>query len=327
MSTTPLSLAQINDFSRDQLIRHGAADWIADLVADAITRAERTGNVVCGLYYLESYCQQLASGRVKGDVEPVVSRPKPSTVLVDAQFGFAQPAFARGLDVALEAARETGTTTFAVAHAHTCTALGYFTEQIAQAGLIALGMTNASACVAPPGATKRVLGTNPFAFAVPNGQGGVAMQFDQSTTAIALGRVTQAIAAGEDIPLGWVIDKDGNPSTNPNDVTQGSMASSGGYKGWGIGLMVEVLAACLTDSTLSAELQPLKAPEGRPHNLGQTYILIDPNSFAGEAFYSRLKMLEESVTSQPGARLPGSTPKTLDPVHVPSALWEKLQNL
>ena len=184
-------------------------------VAQATAESEALGNRICGLYYLESYCQQLASGRVNGRVEPVVTRPRPGTVQVDGQMGFAQPAFARALPQALEAARETGTVQLAVGHTHTCTSLGYFTAQIARCGLIALGMTNASPIVAPPGGKTRVIGTNPIAFAVPDGQGGIAMQFDQSTTTVALGKITMAKAANEPIPEGWAVDIDGAPTTDP----------------------------------------------------------------------------------------------------------------
>ena len=147
-----VSVSDIRAQSRAALLNHGAGDWQAKEVARAVARAEETGNVICGLYYLESYCVQLESGRVNGVVEPTVSRPAPGCVRVDARFGFAQPAFARALPMALEAARENGVATLAVAHSHTCTSLGFFTEQIAAEGLIALGMTNASAIVSgcPP---------------------------------------------------------------------------------------------------------------------------------------------------------------------------------
>ena len=145
-----LSLDDIEATTFQVLSGHGADDWIAHAVADAVRKAEAVGNRICGLYYLESYCQQLTSGRVDGRVAPVVTRPKPGVVEVDAGFGFAQPAFARGLPEAIAAARACGTASLAICHAHTCTSLGYFTAQIAQAGLIGLGLTNASPIVAPP---------------------------------------------------------------------------------------------------------------------------------------------------------------------------------
>jgi len=87
-----VSLDEIEATTKTALERHGAAPWIAAEVARAVRKAEAVGNRICGLYYLESYCTQLRSGRVKGDVEPVVTRPRSGVVHVDAKFGFAQSA-------------------------------------------------------------------------------------------------------------------------------------------------------------------------------------------------------------------------------------------
>ncbi|MDG1532411.1 MAG: Ldh family oxidoreductase [Paracoccaceae bacterium] len=320
-----ISLASIFDQSRAALIAHGAAPWVADTVAQAVRRAEATGNKICGLYYLESYCQQLVTGRVSGTVEPVVSQPKDGVVKVDAGFGFAQAGFARGLPKAVEVARKNGICLLAVGQAHTCTSLGFFTEQIAAEGLIGLGVTNASSIVSAPGGKDRILGTNPMSFAVPDASGGVAMKFDFSTSAVALGKITMAKAAGQKIPLGWAVDKDGNPTDDPAAAIEGALVSAGGYKGWGLGLMVEILAAGLTGSVNSLDVAGLKLPDGKPHDLGQTYILIDPGFQA--AFQDRLKRVFDAVEADEGARIPGATDTSMDAVDVDKAMVEKLAAL
>ena len=313
-------LDEIEIATKTALERHGAQAWIAAEVAKAVRNAEAVNNKICGLYYLESYCQQLRTGRVDGTVDPVVSRPRLATVVVDAMYGFAQPAFSRGLPDAVAAARECGVASLAVGHAHTCTSLGYFTEQIARQGLIGLGMTNASPIVAPPGGKTRVIGTNPIAFSVPDGSGGLAMQFDQSTTTVALGKITMAKAAGEQIPEGWALDAEGQPTTDPEAALGGSLVSVGGYKGWGFGLMAEVLAAAMTGSVVSRDVLPLKAPEGPPHDLGQYYLLIDPCT--SSEFYERLGQVAEGVALDVGARMPGQGKTGQDPVQLERAVWE-----
>ncbi len=320
-----VALEEIERVVQAALVAHGADAFPAAEVARATARAEGTGNRICGLYYLKSYCDQLRSGRVKGGVVPSVSLLRPAAVQVDAGYGFAQPAFAYGLAPALDAARQHGVATLAVAHAHTCTALGYFTEQIAMAGFVGLGFTNASPIVAPPGGKKRVIGTNPMAFSVPDGRGGLAMQFDQSTTTVALGKITMAKAAGETIPKGWAVDADGVPTTDPEAAIAGSLTSLGGPKGWGLGLMAEILAAGMTGSVLSQGVGPLKAPEGAPHDLGQFYILVDPGT--SDTFAARLSALSEAVAEDEGARLPGQYRKAEDPVDVDEAAWAEAQAL
>lgn len=322
MDQVSVPLDHVEQATLFALRRHGASEDIAGHVARAVRVAEANDNKICGLYYLESYCKQLESGRVLGTVAPDVSSPRPGAVRVDAKFGFAQAAFAAGFDTAVAAAKANGTCGFSIEHSHTCTSLGYFTEQLAEAGLIALGFTNSSARVAPPGGTKRLLGTNPLAMAVPARDGGVAFQFDFSTSAIALGKITMAAAAGEPIPLGWAVDADGNDTTDPHAALEGSMLSAGGYKGYGLGLMVEVLAAALTASTMSVDVAPLKTPDGPHHDLGQFYLLIDPTSYSGDAFWDTIDAIGAQLDDQPNARLPGTDRGTSDVVVVDAAVWD-----
>ncbi|HKL54518.1 MAG TPA: Ldh family oxidoreductase [Roseovarius sp.] len=320
-----VTLDEIESTTKAALMRHGAAEWIAAHVADAVRKAESVGNRICGLYYLESYCKQLETGRVRGDVTPEVSQPRPGVVSVDARMGFAQPAFARALPQAVAAARECGVASLAVGHAHTCTSLGYFTEQIARAGLIGLGVTNASPIVAPPGGKTRVIGTNPIAFSVPDDAGGIAMQFDQSTTTVALGKITMAKAAGEPIPEGWAVDAEGRSTTDPEAALAGSLVSMGGYKGWGFGLMAELLAAGMTGGVVSRDVAPLKAPEGKPHDLGQYYLLLDPD--VSGVFFERLAAVGAGVAQDAGARMPGQGKQAQDPVTLEDAIWQQTRTL
>ena len=320
-----IAVTEIETRSHAALTAHGAGDAQARHVARAVARAEALGNVICGLYYLESYCTQLASGRVNGTVDPVVSRPRPGAVLVDAKYGFAQPAFAAAKETAIAAARENGVATLAVAHAHTCTSLGFFTEQIAAEGLICIGFTNASPVVAPPGGNKAVIGTNPIAMTVP-GDGAPAMHFDFSTSAVALGKIAMAKAAGQPIPLGWAVDSDGNPTTDPDAALKGALVSAGGYKGWGFGLMAELLAAGMTGSVNSLDVGGLKLPDGPPHGLGQFYILMDPGTYHAD-FADRFARVADAVAAQEGARIPGADRQAMDVVDVPDALWELVLRL
>lgn len=320
-----VALNEIEAVAKAALMRHGAVGWVAADVARAVREAEGLGNRICGLYYLESYCLQLETGRVKGDAEPEVQRVRPGAVVVDAKAGFAQPAFARALPDAIAAVRENGVASLAVAHGHTCTSLGFFTAQIAREGFTVLGMTNASPIVAPPGGKHRAIGTNPMSFAVPDGQGGIAMLFDHSTTTVALGKITMAKAAGESIPEGWALDAEGQPTTDPEAALKGSLVSMGGYKGWGFGLMAELLAAGMTGSRASVDIEPLKAPTGAPHDIGEYYLLMDPATSG--AFFERLAQVEGAIGCDEGARMPGAARMPADPVAVDPAAWDLAKRL
>lgn len=320
-------LDEIERVTARALIRHGAREDAAVLVARAVRTAETNGNRICGLYYVESYCRQLTTGRIDGMVEPAVIIDRPGAVRVDGRLGFAQAAFDAGFADAKAAATANGICGYAIEHTHTCTSLGYFTEQFAAEGFLAIGVTNATARVAPPGGSVPVLGTNPIAMAVPDGEGGVAFQFDFSTSAVALGKITMAQAAGEPIPPGWAVDRDGRPTADPTKALEGSLVSAGGYKGYGIALLVELLASALTGSRLSTDVPPLKTPYGPPHDLGQFYIVIDPGAYSGKAFYGHLQALAASIVDQEGARLPGTGRVNPYFVKVEDDLWSTILGL
>ena len=328
MTIIAVTLDEIESHTIIALEKHGALTWIAKEVAKSIRVAEAENNKICGLYYLDSYCKQLSSGRVNGQIQPEVTQPKPGSINVDAKNGFAQAAFSKGLPSAIESARENGICLLAIAHSHTCTSLGYFTAQIAKHGLIGIGTTNAPACVSPPDGNKPVLGTNPISMSVPSEDKTVAFQFDQSTSAIAIGKIRMAAAASEAIPAGWAIDKDGNPTTDAEAALGGSLLSSGGYKGYGFGLMAEVLASALTGSVSSINASPLKTTNDEPHNLGQSYILIDPD-FNGnkQQFWKHIEELSAAVDNQPKARLPGSKKELSRSIKIDATLWEQVLNL
>ena len=328
MTKISVTLKEIESYTIKALENHGTASWVAKEVASAVRVAEAESNKICGLYYLDSYCKQLKSGRVNGQIQPKVTQPKPSTVYVDAKDGFAQAAFSKGLQSAVKSAKENGICLFVIAHSHTCTSLGYFTAQIAKNGLIGIGTTNAPACVSPPGGNMPVLGTNPISMAVPSPNKTVAFQCDQSTSAIAIGKIRMAAAANEPIPEGWAIDKDGNSTTDAEAALGGSLLSSGGYKGYGFGLMAEVLASALTGSISSVNAPPLKTTDGEPHSLGQSYILIDPD-FNGkkDQFSEHISKLSAAVENQPKARLPGSNKNLSKDIEIDTALWKQVLKL
>ena len=162
---------------------------------------------------------------------------------------------------------------------------------------------------------------------VPARSGGLAFQFDQSTSAVALGKITMAAAAGQSIPTGWAVDALGNPTTDPKAALEGSLVSTGGHKGYGFGLMAEILAAAVTGSVNSLDVKGLKVAEGPPHDLGQFYFLLDPVSISGDVFWERLARISDAINEQENARLPGANRHSPNEVNIDSAVWELAQSL
>jgi (2R)-3-sulfolactate dehydrogenase (NADP+) len=288
------------------LVGAGTAPANADYFTDAILDTELSGLEGHGFYWLQFYCAHAKSGKVDGKAKPSVKKISPVAFRVDAKRGFAHPAIARGFEKLIPAARKSGIAGMAVHNSYNAATLGFHTGYLARHGLLAFGFTNSSANIAPVGGKTKVLGTNPMSFAVPGKPGKIAFLIDQSSSAVSWTAVKRAAEEGREIPLGWAIDKDGKPTTDPARGLEGSMAPFGGYKGFGQGLIVEVMCAALAGANRGPQMGSFTLNDGRPIGCGQFFIAIAPEQFSGGEFTKQVTALAKSITSQEGARLPNS---------------------
>ena len=326
-----MTLDEIEELAAAALRGAGASDAQAASVARSTRRAEADGIRSHGLMYVPIYAEHVAGGKVVGDAEPEVARPRPGAVTVDARHGFAHPAIDAGWDAFTNAARENGVAAMTVMNSYNCGVLGHHAERLAEEGLVGLCFTHAPASIAPTGGSRPVVGTNPFALAVPDGSGGVAFVIDQSASAIAKSEIILRSKSGEPIEQGWALDADGNPTTDAAAALKGTMLPSGGTKGFNMGLTVEVLASCLAGAVLSTEASPFSGPVGGPPSTGQCFVALDPRAFAGQAFAGQIAKLVASIEDQDGARLPGSRKRAnrerigRDGVEVDDAIRERIE--
>lgn len=305
MATRTMTAAEIESIAMRALLRAGARSESAASLARAIAAAEREGLSSHGLAYLATYCEHLRCGKVVAGAVPAVSEAAPSVVVVDAGCGFAHPAIEAGFARLAPLARENGIASLAIRNSYNCGVLGYHTERLAGEGLVGLGFTNAPASIAPVGTRKPLLGTNPWSIAVPDGKGGAAIVIDQSASVVAKSEVMKRARKGEAIPVGWALDADGRPTTDPSAALTGTMVPAGGYKGVGSALLVELMAACMSGALLGSEASPFSGTAGGPPRTGQYFIAIDPLPGSGGAFAERLVALCALFAREPGARLPG----------------------
>ncbi|WP_430465001.1 Ldh family oxidoreductase [Tabrizicola sp.] len=300
-----ISLDEIETLAVDRLCAAGADLAQARPVAQSIRRAEQDGVRSHGLMYLPIYVEHLTCGKVNGRAQPQMSQPRAGAVVVDAGHGFAHPAIDLGLPALQEAARACGIAALTVRRSYNCGILGHHAKRIAETGLIGLCFTHAPASIAPVGGRIPVIGTNPFALAVPDGAGGARFVLDQSASVVAKSEVILRSRRGEPIPEGWALDAEGRPTTDPAAGLKGSMLPSGGAKGFGMGLLVEVLASALSGAVASRDASPFSGPVGGPPGTGQCFVAIDPDAFA-PGFVDRIAALAEAIQAQEGARLPGA---------------------
>ena len=296
---------EIQDLAFRALVAAGTSEANALPLARATAATEADGIASHGLAYIPTYCEHVRCGKVDGQARPELTRPAPSAVAVDAATGFAHPAIDLGFEVLVPLAREQGIAALAVRNSYNCGVLGYHTRRLAMEGLLGMGFTNAPASIAPAGGLLPVLGTNPFSLAAPDGEGGAAVLIDQSASVIAKSEIMKHAREGMPIPAEWALDPDGRPTTDADVALKGTMAPTGGYKGVGVALMVEIMAAAMTGATLGAHASPFSGTKGGPPKTGQFFMAIDPDRVSGGLFADRLGLLLEEMRAQPGVRIPG----------------------
>jgi (2R)-3-sulfolactate dehydrogenase (NADP+) len=325
-----LTLDEVADLTRRALAASGVAPANLGPLVASVVAAEADGIHSHGLARLPTYCEHARCGKIDGAATPVLDQPRPGLVRVDARDGFAHPAIELGLPALVSAARAQGIAALAVTNSYNCGVVGHHVERIAEAGLLALGFVNAPASMAPAGGRIPVFGTNPIACAVPRADG-PPLVLDQSASVVAKSELIVHQQRGEAIPPGWALDRDGQPTTDPAAGLAGSMLPSGGYKGAGQALIVELMAAWLTGASLSLEASSFADNQGGSPRTGQCFLALDPGPLAGSDAPARLARLMAAITGQPGARLPGSRraaarARTASAgISIPAALHARLQ--
>ncbi len=301
------TLQHLEQLTQRALQAAGASPEQAAPTARALVAAESQGLASHGLSRVPMYAAHLRAGRVVGDAVPKVIAEKSAAVLVDAGDGFAFPACALAVREAIARARECGIAIGAVTHSHHFGAAAYHLQPVAEAGMVGLAFGNSPAAMPAAGGKRAIFGTNPIAAAFPRGAGcGQPIMVDLSLSAAARGKIMVAAKKGEAIPLGWALDADGQPTTDPKAALAGSMLPVGGTKGAMLALVVELLVSALTGARFGLEADSLLEAQGNQPRLGQTFIVIDPGALSGaEVYGERVEALLGAILADEGVRIPG----------------------
>lgn len=299
--TEHISLEDARALMRRAFQAAGVPEAHAVSVADALVAAEAEGQVGHGFSRLSDYVAQVKSGKINAQAQPTAQKTGAAAVTIDAQSGFAYPAMDLAIQTGIKMARESGCAAMSITRSHHCGALSVQVDKIAQAGLIGLMVANAPAAIAPWGSKVPLYGTNPIAFATPR-QNGPPLVIDLSLSRVARGKVMNAKKTGQPIPEGWALDRDGNPTTDPEAALDGSMIAIGEAKGTALALMVEILAAALTGAQFSSDVSSYFTADGPPPGSGQFMLAIRPGD---TGFAERIETLLGRISALEGARLPG----------------------
>ena len=256
---------------------HGVPADEAEIVAEHQVTSNLVGHDSHGVIRTGLYVGRIDRGDIVPGAPFEVERRTPSTAVIDGNWGFGFVQTTRATDLGIEMAREHGVAALTIRYQGHMGRLGAYAERAAAAGMIMLLTADSGRgpkSVVPLGGAQARLGTNPLCIGLPTG--GDPLVLDMATSAVAGGKVMLARNQGERLGRGWLVDRDGRPTTDPNDYFAGGalmpMGGDQAHKGFGLSVMVEVLCGLLTGLGFGVS-------ETARHNDGNFLALFDVGHF------------------------------------------------
>ncbi len=243
------TLSQLTDFTRDVFLAIGCSDTDAALAADVLLKADLRGIDSHGVARLIGYVRLWEADRINPKPNIKIVHETPSTAVVDGDAGLGLVVAPKAMEIAMEKAEKVGTGWVSVKNSNHFGIAGYHAMMALTQDMVGMAMTNASPLVAPTFAKERMLGTNPIAVAIPSDKQPPFVA-DLATTTAANGKLEILQRKDEDAPIGWIQNKDGQPSTNAHELKDGGALlplggdrEHGSHKGYALGSVVDIFSA------------------------------------------------------------------------------------
>ena len=313
----------LREFCARVFMHFGVPKDQATQAADVLAAADLRGIDSHGVARMSSYVGVLSEGLINPKPEIKVVRSTPSTATVDGDNGLGLVVGPRANQMAIEMAEKAGSGWISVRNTNHYGIAGYYVLKAAERDMIGWAMTNSSALVAPLWGTERMLGTNPIAIAFP-GKQEPPIVIDMATCTAAYGKIEIALRKGEKIPTGWAIDNRGRVTNEPADVLAGgallplgSDRERGGHKGYGFGMMVDLLSGALSGANWGPFAPPFALRQTIPtrsvgkgigHFFGAMRVdgFIDSDSFKSQVDeYIRVFRATKPAPGTSGPLIPG----------------------
>ena len=273
----------------------------AEVVATHQIKANLVGHDSHGVIHIREYVERIDRGHIVPGAPFVVEKEAPCTAVINGNWGFGFVVTERAMRMAIEKAKTHGVAAVTIHFQSHIGRLGDYPTMAVQEGMIAMITADSGAgpkAVAPFGGRGRRLGTNPICFGMPSDLEGTVL-LDMATSAVAAGKISLARNRGEQVPPGWLIDKDGNPTTDPEDYRAGGailpVGADQGHKGYGLSFMVEIFSGLLTGLGFGLD------PQAR-HNDGVFIAVFNVEHFRPlDEFKKEVKEFAEFVKTSPPA--------------------------
>lgn len=310
---------ELRQYCESSLQKSGLSASDARIASEALITTDSWGVFTHGTKLLSGYVRRLRGGGWKVAGQPRIEREGPGWAVVHGDHALGQIGGEFAMRLAIEKARVVGIAYVGLRETAHIGAAGYFAARAAREGLIGIVTGNDMPSVAAPNSRTAVLGSNPLAYGIPTGKHDPIL-LDMATAAVAGGKVYAAHQRGEPIPNTWLIGPDGRPTTDGSLYPhQAALAPMAGHKGYGLGLLCEVLSGLLSGGTMTWEIgswifdDPAKSSR---HNAG--FLAIDVNTIAPrDEFLARVDKLIDEIHNAPKAA-------GVDRIYVPGEMeWER----
>ncbi|WP_186183543.1 Ldh family oxidoreductase [Burkholderia gladioli] len=300
-----LGKADLTDLTIEALCALGLARDDAAEVATILVLADLFGLRTHGTGRIESYGARLRIGGIKARPEIRAEQLGPALHRLDGDNGVGPLVGYRALQLGMKAAREQGIACVLVRGSNHFGPVSPYSYLAAEQGFASIIGSNATTTIAPWGGTDARLGNSPVGFGVPN-PGGRPFMLDMAISVAARARIRNALKRGESIPGDWATDAQGRPTTDPKAALDGFLLPIGGHKGYGLALVVDLLAGLLSGAAYLTHVKSWEDEPDQPQDLGHFFILIDTRRLGSGAWLAQrmgdyAAILHGSAAADPAA--------------------------
>ncbi|MGA7489149.1 MAG: Ldh family oxidoreductase [Xanthobacteraceae bacterium] len=276
----------------------------ADIVANLMVEADLRGSDTHGVIRLPLYVRRLKAGGVNPRPDIRIVQERPATALVDGDNGMGHLVMRFAAMTAIEKAKSTGVGWVGARMSNHAGPAALYAMMPLAYDMIGLYLAVGSNNHLPPwGSTENLLGTNPIAIAIPAAEE-PPIVLDMAPTVAAFGKVRLKMQRGEEMPVGWMIGRDGKPLTDPRRAEEGLLLPIGDYKGYGLSLIIGLLAGTLNGAAFGREVVDFVKQQGRATNTGHAIVAVSVEAFAPAAAFKR--HVDAAIrTMREAERLPG----------------------
>jgi L-2-hydroxycarboxylate dehydrogenase (NAD+) len=254
-----VNISDLKKITTKILITAGVPTNDVAIIWESIIYAQKRGKSTHGINRLPIYVNKIKNGFLSPKTETSIIEKSPVISIIDAKHGFGQVVGYKGMIVAMEKAEKYGLGLVGIRNSNSFGSAGFLAEMAATNKMVGIVIGNSAPAIAPWGGTNPVLGTNPLGVAFPQGYGKPPIVLDMATSVVARSKIRQAVKNKESIPHGWALDIDGKLTNDPVEALKGSLLPIGEHKGYGLALVIDIIAGIMTGSAFGGGVKPLNS--------------------------------------------------------------------